>query len=242
LGLKNKSTLSIKYPDKIYNVSNILTKVYKDFDHYNKKNPIDELLFILCSIRTFDNSYIKSYEKLKESFPDCLSLYNAPIIELKRLFLGSGLQNQKARYLKKIFTQLLNNFGTITLSPLHNMTDNDCEKFLASLPGIGKKAARCIMLYSLDRKVFPVDTHCWRVLRRLGWVRGTRKDESCSKKDMDRIQRKIPPQLRFSLHVNMLSLGREYCTFQSPDCIKCPVNKFCKKIGTKRPLLIKHNF
>ena len=78
-----------------------------------------------------------------------------------------------------------------------------------------------------------MDTHCWRIAKRLGWVRNTTPDGHCSEKDMDRLQAKIPPGWRFSLHVNFLSLGREICQAVRPRCDECPLTDLCPKIGAK---------
>jgi endonuclease-3 len=84
------------------------------------------------------------------------------------------------------------------------MADPDCERFLCALPGIGKKAARCIMMYSLDRAVFPVDSHCWRISQRLGWANSNTRSGFCTSNNMDRLQEVIPKKLRQSRHVNMV--------------------------------------
>jgi endonuclease III len=78
-----------------------------------------------------------------------------------------------------------------------------------------------------------VDEHCWRISTRLGWIRRTRKNRSGSPRDEDRLQDRIPPSLRFSLHVNMISLGREYCVSQRPRCEACPINAYCRRIGVR---------
>ena len=119
---------------------------------------------------------------------------------------------------RKTCDAIIERFGRLTLAPLQGLDDAAGEAFLTSLPGVGKKVARCVMMYSLGREVFPVDTHCWRIARRFGWVRPTQKDGHCAPRDMDRLQNKIPPALRFSLHVNMVSLGREHCKAGAPLC------------------------
>ena len=90
------------------------------------------------------------------------------------------------------------------------------------------------MLYSLGHEVFPVDTHCWRISQRLGWIRSTSRDGVCSKRDMDRLQEKIPAKLRFSLHVNMISLGREICIDGRPRCNLCPLKQLCRSASPAR--------
>ena len=74
---------------------------------------------------------------------------------------------------------------------------------------------------------------CAPIARRLGWVRPTQKDKHCAPRDMDRLQSKIPPELRYSLHVNLISLGREICT-KTPRCEECPIAAWCPKIGVAR--------
>ena len=218
-------------PRNIYLVSIALKKRYKDFPHYNLKNPLDELLFILCSVMTPEGSYRGIFRSLKQKYPTFDSLSGVRVRDIASIIKKGGLSNQKAIAIKKIVETIRLRFGRITLSPLKKMGDHEVEVFLTSLPRVGVKVARCVMMYSLNRQVFPIDTHIWRITRRLGWVRPTNKEKSCRKKDMDRLQEKIQPALRFSLHVNMVSIGREICLAKSPRCEICPIEKYCKKCG-----------
>jgi len=127
--------------------------------------------------------------------------------------------------------ELKDKFGRPTLSPLKFFDDQEYESFLISLPGVGKKIARCIMLYSLNCKFFQVDTHCWRICKRLGWIRPKRRSRTCTPHEMDALQSRIPKDVRFSLHVNMISLGRHIYTYYDPKCSICPHRSLCKKSG-----------
>ncbi|WP_459724201.1 endonuclease III domain-containing protein [Sideroxyarcus sp. TK5] len=211
-----------------------LKKRYRDFDHYNLKDPLDELLFIICSTKTEEASYLNSFRALKESFPTHNAIAAADAGSIARAIVRGGLSNQKAKAIRNLLDAVVARFGEPGLEPLRSMGDDEAEDFLVSLPGVGKKIARCVLMYSLGRNVFPVDTHCWRIARRLGWVRPTQKDGHCAPRDMDRIQSKIPLKLRHSLHVNMVSLGREICTAIAPKCEKCPVTDWCPMIGVAR--------
>ena len=84
------------------------------------------------------------------------------------------------------------------------MTDAPLEAYLAALPGVGLKTARCVMMYSLDRAVFPVDTHCMRLFEHLGIIEGRMRFEYAQ----DPLQDMVPPRIRRSLHVNAVALGR----------------------------------
>ena len=169
-----------------------------------------------------------AFSSFKRHFPKYDVVLKTPTRVLARKIAWGGLQNQKALALKKLLTAITKEFGRPTLAPLKKFSDAECESFLTNLPGIGKKVARCVMLFSLGRRVFPVDTHCWRICTRLGWIRPTRKRNAFYHKDMDRLQEKIPPELRLSLHVNMVSHGRRICKARSPKCQECVISSFCR--------------
>jgi len=215
----------------ISEIARKLKKEYKDFSHNNKKNPLDELVFILCSVKRSEQIYLKAYKTLKRSFPKYEMLAATPVRKLSKVIAWGGLQNQKAATVKNIIRTLIEQFGKPTLAPLKKMSDEECERLLLSLPGVGRKVARCVMLYSLGRRVFPVDAHCWRIANRLGWNKKTGNGKSPSEKEMDYLQARIPSRVRFSLHVNMVSHGRKICTARYPKCQACAINRYCAKIG-----------
>jgi endonuclease III len=91
------------------------------------------------------------------------------------------------------------------------------------LPGVGVKTARCVMLYSLDRKVFPVDTHSIRLFENLGIISSPLRFEYAQ----DPLQQLVPLDLRYSLHVNAVAHGRETCVPRAPKCDVCPIADLC---------------
>lgn len=218
-------------PPNVYEVAASLKAAYGDFDHNNKKTPMYELLFIICSLQTDHAKYTATYRALRRAFPTLQDLAYARESQISDAIAAGGLARQKAKAIRQLLASITREFGRPSLAPLRQMSEDECERFLRSLPGVGVKTARCVMMYSLDSAVFPVDTHCWRISRRLGWVRPTRRDGSCSPRDMDRLQAKIPKALRFSLHVNMVSLGRNICSFRQPRCDECPIASNCKRVG-----------
>ncbi len=220
-----------RFPKNVSIVARELKKVFRDFAHYNLEDPFDELLFIMLSTKTSEPSYLKSFRELKKAFPTKESLVGAATEKIERSIAQGGLSKTKSKAIETLVIEVVSRFSCPTLDPLRWMTDEEAETFLTSLSGVGTKTARCVLMYSLGRKVFPVDTHCWRIALRLGWVRKTHKDGHCSTRDMDRLQSRIPPELMFSLHVNFVSLGRKVCTARKPKCGKCPIETWCKKIG-----------
>jgi len=211
----------------IAQIADLLSRKYDDFAHHNKTNPLEELIFILCSLTTTEKVYLRTFKALRKRFHCFSDLADAPISKIAATIREGGQQLQKAIAIKAILNLLKTHFGKPTLAPLKMMSNNECEAFLTSLPRVGTKVARCVMLYSLGRMKFPVDTHCWRVATRLGFIQNVRRSKTPSKIEMDRLEALIPPRLRLSLHVNMISLGREFCLAHSPRCTVCPVKKHC---------------
>jgi len=102
------------------------------------------------------------------------------------------------------------------------MTDDDAERLLTTLPGVGKKVAKCVLMYSLDRQVLPVDVHTHRVAVRLGLAAKRRPDTS-----QDLIEAQVPPPLRYGFHVNAIAHGRSVCLPRKPMCEVCVLRQYC---------------
>lgn len=226
--MSRKSSTRREHFLNVDEIAQNLSDQYGDYAHRNKSNPLDELLFILCSLQTNEELYRSTYASLRARFSSFQKLSDASEEEIERAIARGGLARQKARAIRQILAHLKSTFGTPTLAPLRSMTDAECEQYLCRLPGVGMKTARCVLMYSLNRSVFPVDSNCWRICRRLGWVCPTRRDKSCSPEDMERIQAGIPPQLRFTLHVNFVSHGRMCCLPSAPMCARCCIRKYCR--------------
>ncbi len=204
-----------------------LKQYYVDEARHNKKNPLDELIFIICSIKRSEKVYLQAFNALNRKFPSYAKMSAATFLDIRDTLAPFGLQNEKAKTIKDILSSISKHFGKLSLAPLKNWNDQECEEFLMSLRGVGKKVARCVMMYSLGRNVFPVDSNCWRVGYRLGWVNWTSWKTTISANDMDLLQNKIPARLRYSLHENMVFHGRKICTPINPKCNICPISTYC---------------
>jgi endonuclease III len=190
----------------------------------NKSDPLDELVYIQLSIRTREGAYSNVYSTLKEMVgADWGRLTQLPDALLLSVLMPGGMAAVKLARLRAQIQRVQAVFGEASLDPLRFMDDAEAEGFLASLPGVGPKAARCVLLYSLDRDVFPVDSHCFRILDRLGFVpQGLDR-----KRAHDFLQSLVPPKRRLTLHVNMVHHGRALCVPAQPHCGECPLLDLC---------------
>jgi endonuclease III len=191
--------------------------------HGNKKNPLDEVIYIILSSQTDENKYQFVFNNLKKEFPSWEKIKSTDEERLIQILKPAGLSKVKAKYIIDIFQRLDSDFGKRSLSFLKELPDGEAEKYLISLSGIGIKTARCVLMYSLDREVFPVDTHNFRVLNRLGAI----DFPLPVRRWHNKIQEIIPKHLRFSLHVTLVSFGREICKAGKPLCEICPLNFIC---------------
>ena len=199
-------------------------QVYGNNRHFNKSNPLDELIFIILSAQTEYYSYLETFRELRRRFPSNRDLLNARVSSIEAAIKQGGLSKKKAAQLKGALKRIYADTGKLSLAFLSKWDDRAVEDYLISLPGIGVKSARCIMMYSLNRAVFPVDTHVWRVCRRLGLTPEVPKPTPALENDL---QAKIPERFRYSLHVNMVSHGREICTTYWPKCDQCVLADLC---------------
>src|SRR5262249_16783656 len=126
----------------------------------------------------------------------------------------------------ELLDRLYADHGAVSLGLLHGMVDTAAFEYLLTLPGMGPKTARCVLMYSLGRDVFPVDTHVWRIAKRLGWASGGNRPTA---RQMHELERAIPPPLRYSLHITMVAHGRAICR-AVPACDICPLRRLCPKL------------
>jgi endonuclease III len=199
-------------------------RVYGTSSHHNRKDPFEELIFIILSAQTEWYSYIQTFKDLRQHFPTRSALAAAPESEIEAVIRRGGLAHKKAFQLKCALEKIRRDTGRLSLSFLRSLPDDQVKTYLTSLAGIGHKSALCIMMYSLGRKVFPVDTHVWRVARRLGLTPAVAKPTVSQERDLEG---KVPPSIRYSLHVNLISHGRQTCTTYWPKCCNCILSNIC---------------
>lgn len=219
----------IDYNQKVHSViiqtEKIFSKFYKKTNLGNKKNPLNELLYIIISLRTTDPSTQRTYLKFKKIFPKWGNVHAAPVNKIVAVLKNAGLSRQKAHNLKSILRKIKQDWKILSLRKLRMLGSDSLEEYLLSLPGIGLKSARCVMMYSFGKQVFPVDSHCFRIIKRLGWIE---PDSKYTKSIQDYIQELIPPKIRYKLHVNLIQHGRKICFPFRPRCKVCFLSMFCK--------------
>jgi DNA (cytosine-5)-methyltransferase 1 len=210
-------------------VARILALTYGTPRLGNKADPVDELVYIILARKTREDAYQRTFDALKTRFPEWDDLLLAPRRAVARFVHSGGLSAKKTGSLFGALGALRDRFGSCTLTPARRWTDAKLEEFLCSLPELSRKSAYCIMMYSFGRMVFPVDTHVGRILARLGPYREL--GLSLAGLDHKGLQAEladlVPPNLRYSLHVNLVAHGRAVCRATRPLCEQCELRNFC---------------
>ena len=113
--------------------------------------------------------------------------------------------------------------GELDLRFLEEMSVEEAEHWLMSVDGVGPKTAAIVLLFSFGMPAFPVDTHVFRVGKRLGLIRiGDSREEA--QKALGSI---IPAREYFNTHLNMIEHGRRTCRPRNPRCDACVVSGLC---------------
>lgn len=196
---------------------------YGSPDLGNYSDPVDELFFILLSRRTTGPSYERVFRRLKEWVGDWDSLARKRVWKVAEVVGEAGLGEQRARQIVETARRLRRDFGRVTLGPLAEESDRVVEAYLTSLPGVGVKTAKCVMMFSMGRRVLPVDAHVARVAERLGLVDSTRSRS----RTHEVIEAVVPAGDRYDFHVNAIAHGRAACRERDPKCRGCPVRSRC---------------
>ena len=136
---------------------------------------------------------------------------------------SGGIANIKAGRIKSILAEIEAREDSVDLSRLNKLTDQEVDEYLRSLPGVGPKTVACVLTFAMGRAAFPVDTHVHRVTKRLGWI--------AEKTSADQAHRvltpRIPKEIRYELHMLLITHGRTICKATMPLCSECVLLDLC---------------
>lgn len=185
--------------------------------------PIDELVLTVLSQNTNDRNRDVAFMRLRERFDDWDRVAGAPVAEVEEAIKPGGISKVKSKRIQDILNKIRADAGDLDLSWLATVKRERAIEFLESLPGVGRKTAACVLMFSYDRPEMPVDTHVYRVSSRLGLIRPKASFEEAH----DEWLELAPGDELFELHVNLLRHGRRVCASQRPRCEACPLKRLC---------------
>jgi endonuclease-3 len=187
------------------------------------ENPLHALIRTLLSQNTTAANSERAYASLRGSFPAWADVRRASVREVASALRPGGLANIKAVWIKAILEQIWEQQGHFNLSFLRDLSDAEVAAYLGRFRGIGPKTVACVLLFGLGRSAFPVDTHVFRVCRRLGLLNGVRTPERAQA----HLATHVPAQTCYALHLHLVEHGRRICTARRPECGACVLVRLC---------------
>ena len=181
---------------------------------WNRSDPFQCLIGIVLSARTRDENTSKAASRLFSRYPDPESLANAPVSDIERLIKPSGFYRIKAKRIKELASYLIRHHGGEV--PRHTES-------LVRLPGVGRKTAGCVLVYSFRIPAIPVDVHVHRISNRTGLVRTHSPEET--ERELMRI---VPRRYWIIINHLFVRFGQNLCRPLRPECWRCPIKKECE--------------
>lgn len=181
--------------------------------HYD--SPFHLLIAVILSAQCTDKRVNMHTPQIFTRFPDPESLAAASFEEVYGLISSISFPNNKARHLIGMAQKLVSDFGSTVPSETED---------LESLPGVGRKTANVIASVIYDKPVIAVDTHVFRVSRRLGLSDGSTVE--AVEKDLTE---GFAEELRAKAHHWLILHGRYVCTARKPKCQTCGLQDYCRE-------------
>lgn len=203
----------------------IIERLKKEYPHADCTLDYDQAWKLLVSVRLAaqctDARVNVVVEKLYEKFPDVNALADAPVEEIEKIVRPCGLGNSKARDISACMRMLRDKYD--------GKVPEDFDRLL-ELPGVGRKSANLIMGDVFGKPAIVTDTHCIRLVNRMGLVDGV-KEPAKVEKELWKI---IPPEEGSDFCHRLVEHGRAVCTARTkPYCSECCLRDICKKTGVQ---------
>jgi endonuclease-3 len=218
---------------KIEHIDKLFESLKKEIERYDmpvvshpdwddiEKTPFTTLISCLLSLRTKDEVTAKASYRLFKRFDTPDKFIKASEEDIQKLIYPVGFYKIKAKRIKEISKTLIENYN--------GKVPYDFNELL-KLKGVGRKTANIVMVYGHNKKGFlPIDTHCHRIPNRLGWIK-TKTPEQTE----EELKRVLPKKYWDDFNHLFVKFGQTICVPISPFCSRCPINKYCKKIGVEK--------
>jgi len=188
-----------------------------------RKDPLSELIFTILSQSTTDLNRDRAWESLHREFGSWEEVAGAPRARLERAIRVGGLAPTKSRVIREVLARVKKEEGSYSLDRLRGLSAAEVESHLLRFKGVGLKTIRCVQVFSLGQPAFPVDTHIYRITRRLGLVGPKASPETAH----EVMQSLTPAEEVLPFHLNLIAHGRRVCKAGRPLCASCVLVRLC---------------
>src|SRR5215467_12801341 len=231
-------TTTIIPPAHLERIYHLLTVTYGEPEWIPDNDALGGLVGTILSQHTSDINSERAYQQLVATFPGWEEVRDAPTFQIAGAIHSGGLANTKAFRIQDILHTLTEqqqeagrsgSLSAYLYDELTRRSAEDAWHYLRGLGGVGPKTAACVLMFNLGLPVMPIDTHIWRVSKRLGLI----GSKVTADQAHDIFARITPPEWIYVLHVNLIRHGRRVCHAQRPDCLHCPLFTECQYAGSE---------
>ncbi len=215
---------------KILEVHERLAEAYGEPEWEPHHRPVAELVNTILSQNTNDNNRDVAYAQLRERFPTWEAVMEAPEEELLEAIRPAGLGPSKAPRIQAALRRIQEERGELRMDFLREMSLDEAREWLLAVKGVGPKTAAIVLLFALGRPAFPVDTHVHRVSRRVGLI----PPKTSRTKAHTLLEARVPEELYYPFHIELIRHGRELCVARAPQCGACILNDICRYYQEER--------
>jgi endonuclease III len=188
------------------------------------ERPVDELVLTVLSQSTNDRNRDVAFLRLRERLPTWEAVRDAAVEEIEEAIRPGGISRVKSVRIQAMLRAI---GDPLDLGWLRDAPLEQAREYLVSLPGVGRKTAACVLLFSYGRRDVPVDTHVGRVGARLGLLPARASADAIH----DAMLALTPPGQELELHLNLLRHGRRTCVARAPRCAECALARMCPSAG-----------
>ncbi len=228
--IRNSADYGYPSPDvaalsaKAIEVTRRLTELYGEVP-FSNKDPMSMLVDIILSHRTRDEQTAAAYDNLLQRFGSWEAVRDAPTQEVQDAIANVNWPEVKAPRLQTIMRQITAERGNLNLDFLRDLPVEEGAAWLNRFEGVGPKTAACVLLFSCQKPLLPVDVHVHRVSGRIGLI-GKKVSADAAH---TLLQALLPQDARsiYNFHKALLRHGQRICVFERPRCAKCPINDLC---------------
>jgi endonuclease-3 len=181
------------------------------------------LVNTILSQNTNDRNRDVAFQRLRKRFPTWEAVRDAVLDDVIDAIRPAGLAPTKGPHIQGALRQITEERGVLSLDFLNEMPLEEARKWLLGLNGVGPKTAAIVLLFSLGRPAFPVDTHVHRITRRLGLI----PEKTSREKAHTLLEALVPVELYWNFHLNVIAHGRQVCHARNPKCAVCTLQNRC---------------
>ncbi len=214
---------------KALEITQRLTDLYGEVP-FSSKDPMSMLVDIILSHRTRDEQTAAAYANLLKRFGTWEAVRDAPTNEVQETIANVNWPEVKAPRLQALMRRITEERGALNLDFLRDLPMEEGAAWLNRLEGVGPKTTACVLLFSAEKPILPVDVHVHRVSGRLGLI--GKKVTADNAHALLQALLSNDARAIYDFHKALLRHGQRVCVYEHPRCSKCVLTDVCDYYNT----------